>query len=53
MEKCAVCKQDIEKSQAVIVDGKYVHFGECLNHLQNIPVTESSGDVIVETELLI
>ena len=51
---CTVCKQPIDDMLVVQTDKGSVHPGPCLQHAQELPVTESDFDnVLVETELLL
>ena len=53
MEKCIVCKQDLDLSVAIKTDKGFVHFGECHEHVKNLPVVENDVEVLNETELLL
>lgn len=49
---CVVCKTPIEDALVVQTEHGPVHPGPCLAHVQDIPVTENTQDVLAETELL-
>ena len=49
---CAVCKTPIDEALVVETEHGPVHPGVCLNHAQDIPVTENTTSVLQETELL-
>lgn len=55
MEKCIVCKQDLDTSVAIKTDKGFVHFGECHEHVKNLPVVENddNDEILNETELLL
>ena len=54
MEKCVVCKQELDLSTAVKTENGLVHYCECHKHVENMPVVENDyGNCLNETELLL
>lgn len=49
---CAVCKQPIDELLVVETSLGPVHPGQCYLYILDVPVTESAGELIQETELL-
>ncbi|EQA7786673.1 UvsY.2 family protein [Acinetobacter baumannii] len=50
---CSVCKTPIDDALVIETDRGPVHPGQCLQHIQDIPVLESGEDILNETELLL
>lgn len=54
---CIVCKQPIDDAVAVEMSkGGWVHFGQCLNYIESLSMTESEiseQEQLQETQLLL
>lgn len=49
---CAVCKQPIDETLVIKVDGVEVHPGECYNYMVERPLSESSEQLNEVTLIL-
>lgn len=50
---CVVCKTPIDEALVVESDNGPVHPGACYNYACSIPVSESSDEMLQETQLLL
>lgn len=56
METCKVCKQPIENLSFAVYNDTckgYVHQGHCSDYVDNQSISETEGDQLHETELLL
>ncbi|ADG60095.1 hypothetical protein Acj9p195 [Acinetobacter phage Acj9] len=50
---CVVCKQPIDDALVVESIKGPVHPGQCYQHVEDMPMTESGDTLLAETELLL
>ena len=50
---CVVCKQPIDDALVVNTYKGPVHPGVCLNHVEDMPVSENTDELLESTELLL